>query len=438
MRETERLKLSQYLSVSYNSFMDVLIIGSGGREHALAWKLKQSSKVKNIFVAPGNAGTAQVAQNISASKTQEIIEWLKSNPVDLVIIGPDDHLAEGIVDELESLGIAVFGPTQAAAEIEWSKAFAKQFMKEENIPTARYEIFGNIEKAKEYLRAQSFPIVIKASGLALGKGVIIAASLKEAEVALDGIMSDKVFGTAGNEVVIEEHMQGKEISIHAFCDGESAVLFPPSQDHKRVFDNDEGPNTGGMGTLAPVPWVTQEQMKEIEETVVIPTIRALKNRKRPFKGILFPGIMITKDGPKVIEFNVRFGDPETQSYMRILDTDLIEILLACVYGKLKDQDIKWSRKSTCCIVAASGGYPGVYEKGKIIEGLSTIRDKEIVVFQAGTKLDNEYIVTNGGRVLGVTASGNNLKESLSNAYEAIRSISFEGMQYRKDIGAKSL
>jgi len=418
--------------------MDVLITGSGGREHALAWKLKQSPKVKNIFVAPGNAGTVQIAKNISASKTYEIVEWLKSNPVDLVIIGPDDHLADGIVDELENLGVTVFGPTKAASEIEWSKAFAKQFMKEENIPTAKYETFKNIKNAKEYLKSQSFPIVIKASGLALGKGVIIAMSSKEAETALDEIMSNKIFGEAGNDVIIEEYMQGKEISIHAFCDGERAVLFPPSQDHKRIFDNDEGSNTGGMGTIAPVPWVTKKQMKEIEETIVIPTIRALKKRGRSFRGILFPGIMITENGPKVIEFNARFGDPETQSYMRILDTDLVDILLMCISGTLNGQEIKWRSESVCCIVVASGGYPGAYEKGKVIEGLNMIRNKDILVFQAGTKLTNKHIITNGGRVLGVTATGASLKESLSNAYKATESISFEGMQYRKDIGGKSL
>lgn len=418
--------------------MDILITGSGGREHALAWKLKQSAKVSKIFVAPGNAGTAQVAENISASKTEEIIEWIKNNPIDLVIVGPDDHLAEGIVDKLEKLGIAVFGPTQAAAEIEWSKSFAKQFMKEEGIPTASCEIFNNIEQAKLYIKKQSYPLVIKASGLALGKGVIIATSLEEAESALDEIMKGKIFGKAGNEVVIEEYLEGKEISVHAFCDGENAVLFPSAQDHKRIFDNDEGPNTGGMGTIVPVPWVTVEQMKEIQEKVVIPTIKALKNRGRPFKGILFPGIMITESGPKVIEFNARFGDPETQSYMRILETDLVEIILACVSGNLKEQNIKWSDKSACCVVVASGGYPDNYRKGEIIKGLNMIEDEGVVVFHAGTKSVEGKVETNGGRVLGITAVGDNLKESLGKAYKAVKLIFFEGIQYRKDIGSKSL
>lgn len=424
--------------------MDILIIGNGGREHALTWKIKQSPKVKNIFVAPGNAGTALIAQNVELLTTKEIISWIKKNHIDLVVIGPDNFLAEGIVDQLESLEIPVFGPTQTASKIEWSKAFAKQFMKEEGIPTAQYEVFTDIKEAKNYAINQSFPLVIKASGLALGKGVIIAQNVDGANKALGEIMSKRVFGDAGNEVIIEEYLQGKEISIHAFCDGENVALFPPAQDHKRIFENDKGPNTGGMGTIAPVPWVTKEQMKEIEEKVVIPTIKALKKRGSPFKGILFPGIMITETGPKVIEFNARFGDPETQSYMRILETDLVEILLACVNGKLKDQEIKWSNKSACCIVAASGGYPGEYNKGKIIEGLDKIesdeieKSGEIIVFHAGTKSVAGNVVTNGGRVLGVTALGDNLKESLSKAYKAMESISFEGIQYRKDIGAKSL
>jgi phosphoribosylamine--glycine ligase len=417
--------------------MDILIVGGGGREHALAWKLRQSRKVSNIFVAPGNAGTAKIAKNLNISRTEDIVAWLGKHRCDLVVVGPDQHLAEGIVDTLESLGIAVFGPTRMAAEIEWSKSFAKQFMHEEGIPTAGYQVFHDIEKAKLYVRKQKFPVVIKASGLALGKGVIIASTMKHAETALDEIMRDKVFGAAGNEVVIEEYMEGREISIHAFCDGEHAVLFPPAQDHKRIFDDDHGPNTGGMGTIASVPWVSQKQMRDIQKQIVIPTIRALKKRGRPFKGILFPGIMITETGPKVIEFNARFGDPETQSYMRILKTDLADILLACVNGKLKNTNIEWSRKSACCIVCASKGYPGAYEKGKIINGIN-INPHEAVIFHAGTKSREDKIVTNGGRVLGVTAVGRNLKTALSEAYQAIKHISFAGMQYREDIGAKSV
>ena len=343
-------------------------------------------------------------------------------------------MANGLVDKLEILGIPVFGPTKMAAEIEWSKTFAKQFMKEEGIPTAMYEVFDDLEKAKSYIKTRSFPLVIKASGLALGKGVTIANSINEARETLDEIMLTKVFGKAGDEVIIEEYLYGKEISIHAFCDGINTILFPPAQDHKRIFDGDKGPNTGGMGTIVPVPYVTQGQMQIIKEKVIIPTISALKRRGRPFKGILFPGIMLTKSGPKVIEFNARFGDPETQSYMRILETDIVEILISCINGNLKEQKITWLPRSACCIVCASSGYPKEYQKGKTIGGLDNIQNDDIVIFHAGTKPDKNRIITNGGRVLGVTATGENIQESLVDAYKALELISFEGIQYRRDIG----
>ena len=418
--------------------MKVLVIGSGGREHALVWKLKQSPTVRDIFVAPGNAGTAQMATNLLLSTTNEIVDWLKKNRADLVVVGPDNYLEEGIVDKIKELGIPVFGPTKAAAEIEWSKSFAKQFMKEEGIPTASFHVFSDYKKASEYIKTQKFPLVIKANGLALGKGVVVAHNLSEAEQALKKMMNEKIFGSAGAEVVIEEYLQGREISIHAFCDGETAVLFPAAEDHKRIFDGDQGPNTGGMGTITPVPWVSKEMIEEIERKIVKPTIQALKKHGRLFQGILFPGVMITDEGPKVIEFNARFGDPETEVYMRILETDLVEILLACINGTLKKQKITWSEKSACCVVCASGGYPGKYETGKTISGLDTIHNKSVVVFHAGTKMDGNKAVTNGGRVLGVTAVGKNLKTALSKSYNAIKSVSFEGMQYRKDIGKKSL
>jgi len=418
--------------------MKVLVIGSGGREHALVWKLKQSPTVRDIFVAPGNAGTAQMATNLLLSTTNEIVDWLKKNRADLVVVGPDSYLEEGIVDKIKELGIPVFGPTKAAAEIEWSKSFAKQFMKEEGIPTASFHVFSDYKKASEYIKTQKFPLVIKANGLALGKGVVVAHNLSEAEQALKKMMNEKIFGSAGAEVVIEEYLQGREISIHAFCDGETAVLFPAAEDHKRIFDGDQGPNTGGMGTITPVPWVSKEMIEEIERKIVKPTIQALKKHGRLFQGILFPGVMITDEGPKVIEFNARFGDPETEVYMRILETDLVEILLACINGTLKKQKITWSEKSACCVVCASGGYPGKYETGKTISGLDTIHNKSVVVFHAGTKMDGNKAVTNGGRVLGVTAVGKNLKTALSKSYNAIKSVSFEGMQYRKDIGKKSL
>ncbi len=418
--------------------MDILVIGSGGREHALVWKLKQSAKVKTIFVAPGNGGTATIATNVVITKSAEIIDWLKSHSVDLVVVGPDDYLAEGLVDQITLLGTKAFGPTKAAAEIEWSKSFAKQLMKEEGIPTAGFAIFKDLAEAKKYIQTQNFPLVIKANGLALGKGVIIAPDLAAAEAALQGMMADKLFGTAGDEVVIEECLVGREISIHAFCDSNGAVLFPTSQDHKRIFANDQGPNTGGMGTIGPVPIVTAEEVKMIADQIVLPTLAALKKRSRPFRGLLYPGIMLTAAGPKVIEFNARFGDPETQTYMRLLESDLAEILLACAEDRLADQNITWSNGAACCVVLASGGYPGSYEKGKVIFGLDAIAGPNIIVFHAGTKITDSHLVTNGGRVLGVTAVGDDLKQALAKAYQAIDGINFDGKQYRSDIGAKVL
>lgn len=418
--------------------MKILVIGSGGRENALVWKLKQSPKVTGLFAAPGNPGTKDIATNILLNSQSEIIEWLKQQPMDLVVVGPDNYLAEGIVDEIERLGIKVFGPTKLASEIEWSKSYAKELMKEEGIPTANFETFTDFDKAFEYIKSQTFPTVIKASGLALGKGVVIAETLGEAVKALREIMTEKVFGEAGDEVVIEEYLTGREISTHAFCDGENVVMFPSSQDHKRIFDNDKGPNTGGMGTIAPVPWVTDAHIEEIKNKIVIPLIQSLKKRGRVFKGLLFPGIMITETGPKVIEFNARFGDPETESYMRILDTDLVEILLSCVNGTLKDVEVVWSKQSAATVICASGGYPGSYEKGKVITGLDNIADKDVVVFHSGTKIVDDKLVTNGGRVLAVTAIGDTLSDALSKSYKAIEGISFEGMQYRKDIGKKSI
>ncbi len=420
--------------------MNILVIGSGGREHALVWKLKQSPKVENIFVAPGNGGTAQIATNIPCVYTDEILLWLKDNPVDLVVIAPDNYLAEGLADELQTLGIPAFGPTRAASEIEWSKSFAKKFMKEEGIPTARYEIFSSLDEANEYVKHQQFPLVIKVSGLALGKGVAIAKDLEDAHRILQEVMGNKIFGDAGNEVVIEEYLYGKEFSVHAFCDGETAVLFPSSQDHKRIGEGDQGPNTGGMGTVAPLPWVTAENMKEIEEKIVKPTLAALKKLGRPFKGLLYPGIMLTEQGPKVIEFNARFGDPEAQSYMRLLETDLVDICMACINGTLASQEITWSTKYACCVICASGGYPVSYEKGKEIHGLDAKFNPDVLIFHSGTKFDekNKQFITAGGRVLGITAIGDSLSQALTKAYAAIELISFEKMQFRKDIGRKSL
>ncbi len=404
--------------------MRILVIGSGGREHALVWKIKQSPLVKETFVTSGNM--------------DEIINWLKENPMDLVVVGPDDYLAEGIVDGIEKINIPVFGPTKEAAKIEWSKVFSKEFMKEENIPSATFQKFNESQKAKEYLKTQKFPVVIKASGLALGKGVIISETLREAEKAVDEILNEKIFGDAGDEIIIEEYLKGIEISIHAFSDGNNVSLFPAAKDHKRIFEGNKGPNTGGMGTISPVSSVSSKDLSQIKEMIVLPTIGALNKRGTPFKGLIYPGIMLTKDGPKVIEFNARFGDPETQSYMRLLKSDIVPILISCTNGTLQEQKIDWSDEFAACVVCASGGYPGKYEKGKEIKGLEKIKDKDVSIFHAGTKLDGNKILTNGGRVLGITSTGSNLEEALGKCYSAIEKINFQGMQYRKDIGKNDI
>ena len=404
--------------------MRVLITGQGGREAALRWKLAQSPQVTEVLLLP------------KAVKKEELIGWTKDHHVDLVIVSPDDHLAAGWVDLLESHQIKAFGPTQAAAEIEWSKSFAKNLMIKAGVPTAQFATFHNLLPAQEYLKNQPFPLVIKADGLALGKGVIITNNLIEAEQALINIFNGQ-FGNAGKTVVIEEFLEGQEISIHVFCDGTNFKLFPASQDHKRIFDNDEGPNTGGMGTIAPVPWVTTELMREVEDKIIKPILEALKNEGREFKGVLYPGLIITKDGPKVIEFNSRFGDPETQSYMRLLETDLLEIILACVEGTLDQLEIKWRAESACCVVLASGGYPDEYQTGFPITGLDNL-NSDIVVFPAGMEEKGGQVFTSGGRVLGITATGHNLQLALNKAYQAAKQISFPHKHYRTDIGKKSL
>ena len=430
----------------------ILIIGSGGREHAIGWKLKQSPNAGELFFAPGNGGTVELGINIDIKATDisKLIEFVKKEKIDLTLAIPDDPLALGIVDEFKKENLRIWGPTKNAAQLEWSKAYAKNFMQRHNLPTAKFKVFSaeggsasggtGFEKANQYLETQSFPIVIKASGLALGKGVIVAETKDEAIEALNNILVKKVFGNAGNEVVIEEFLTGPEISTHAFSDGESYSILPTSQDHKRIGEGDMGLNTGGMGTIAPISFVSAEILKNIENTIIAPTLEGMKKENNPFLGLLYPGLMMTETGPKIIEFNSRFGDPETQTYLRLLDTDLLDIFNACVDKKLKDIEIKWKKCFACNIVLASGGYPEHYEKGKIISGIKDAEmQNDIVIFHAGTKLDkNSNLVTNGGRVLGVSATGETLKEALEKAYKAIEKISFEGMYYRKDIGKKTL
>jgi phosphoribosylamine--glycine ligase len=420
---------------------NVLVIGSGGREHALVWKLSQSPKVGKLYVAPGNGGTSQLAENvpIKATELRQLVEFAEQKSIDLTVVGPDDPLALGIVDLFRKQGLRIFGPTEDAALIEASKIFAKWLMTREHVPTAVYKKWPDYGLALAYLHQRGMPIVIKANGLALGKGVYVCQTLAEAEDALADCMLKRVHGAAGEQVIIEEYLGGPEISIHAFCDGKTSVLFPTAQDHKPIGEGDTGRNTGGMGTIAPVPGFTQASMEKIQQTIVQPILTGLARLGRTFVGCLYPGLKITPEGPKVLEFNARFGDPETQSYMRLLRTDLLDIFEACVDGRLADLTIEWSDHFAACIVLASEGYPGNYRKGELICGVGLAEKlPEVVVFHAGTILDGSRLRTSGGRVLGVTATGTTLQKALDQAYAAVDWIDFEGMQYRRDIGAKAL
>jgi phosphoribosylamine--glycine ligase len=377
--------------------------------------------------------------DIQATNIIKLLEFAKKEKIDLTLALPDDPLALGIVDEFQKEGLRIWGPTKAAAKIEWSKAFSKNFMREHGLPTAQFKTFTDYEEAKNYTSRQKLPVVIKASGLALGKGVIICETKEEAYQALEGIFVKKIFGEAGSEVVIEEFLTGPEISIHAFSEGVNYSIFPASQDHKKVSEGDKGPNTGGMGTIAPVPFVSTELLKEIEDNIVAPTLSGMKSENNTFVGLLYPGLILTKDGPKILEYNARFGDPETQTYMRLLDTDILDIFDACIDGELNEIEIKWKALFACTIILASAGYPGSYEKGKIITGIEEAEmQAEIVVFHAGTQMKRNELLTNGGRVLGVSATGSTLEEALEKAYKAVKKISFEGMQYRTDIGKSAI
>ncbi|MEX2414717.1 MAG: phosphoribosylamine--glycine ligase [Paenibacillaceae bacterium] len=418
--------------------MRILVIGRGGREHAIIWALQKSEAVMEIFCAPGNAGIAELAEclPIDENSFEELGRVALDYDINLIIVGPEDPLFNGAVDYFESIGIPTFGPRKNAAIIEGSKVFCKQLMKDYHIPTAAYEAFDTYEAARDYLFQQQAPIVIKADGLAAGKGVTVAQTLEEADQALHEIMVDKVFGEAGSQVVIEEFLQGQEMSILAFVDGETVRPMEPSQDHKPVFDNDLGPNTGGMGTYSPVPHIAQSIVDEAIETILKPTARAMVKEGRLFRGVLYAGLMITKDGPKTIEFNCRFGDPETQVVLPRLQTDLVDIFLATVNGRLNEMDISWSDEAAVCVVLASGGYPGPYEKGLPIEGLADVRQS--MVFHAGTTMKDGKVVTNGGRLLGVTALGRDIAEARQKAYADIAHIQYEGKHYRTDIAQKAL
>ena len=373
------------------------------------------------------------------SDISPIIDFIKSEKIDLTLAVSDDPLALGIVDEFRREGLRIWGPTKAAAQIAWANAFSKDFMRRHNLPTAKFEAFSDYETAKAYVAGQMMPIVVKADGLARGKGVIICETREEAHQALEDILVKKIFGDSGNKVVVEKFLTGPEISIHALSDGKNYKMFPPSQDHKRIGEGDVGPNTGGIGAIGPLPFVSKETISQIEKEIIAPALKAMLDEGIPFEGILYPSVMLTKDGPKIIEFNARFGDPECQVYMRLLDDDLLDIIDACLDGKLSETEIKWKNLFACNIALASKGYPGNYEKGKVVSGLEEAgKETDIVVFHAGTAVQDEKIATNGGRVLGISATGNTLEETLGKAYKAIEKISFDGMQYRKDIGKKSL
>lgn len=428
--------------------MKILVVGSGGREHALVWKLAQSLQVQRLWCAPGNAGTAAervVATGervtnapIGAEDLPGLLEFARKQQIDLTVVGPDNPLAAGIVDLFQQHGLQIWGPNRKAALFESSKAFAQGFMERYGIPTARSGVFQEPGPAREFAAALGGRCAVKADGLALGKGVLVCQEQRQAIEAIDEVLVRNTFGAAGRQVVIQEYLEGMEISLHALCDGKTALLFPTSQDHKRAFDQDQGPNTGGMGTYCPTPFLSEQQLAHVHRSIVEPWLQGCAAEGIDYRGILYPGLMLTADGPKVLEFNARFGDPETQVYLARLESDLAELLLASAEGRLDHCELRWKPGTAVCVVMASGGYPGAYAKGKPITGLDSVQDSpEVKVFHAGTVLAEGRVVTSGGRVLGVTGLGKDLAEAQSRAYGAVERIRFEGAQYRKDIGAKA-
>lgn len=420
--------------------MKILVIGSGGREHALTWKLSKSPKAEALYVLPGNPGCEEIAEkvDIAQGNQEEILRFCLEKGIDLAVIGPEQPLVDGLADVLTKAGIAVFGPSAAAARIEGSKSFSKDLMAKYGIPTARYKVFTDCDAAKAFVKELGLPIVIKADGLAAGKGVIIPNTMEEAMEALTSIMEDERFGKAGSSVVIEEFMKGEEVSVLAFTDGKTVIPMISSQDHKRVFDGDQGPNTGGMGTYAPAPLMNEILADRIQKEILEPVIAAMQKENCPFKGCLYAGLMVDDNKPKVVEFNARFGDPETQVVLPLLASDLAEIMLACAKGNLAAQEIKWSDESAVCVVICAGGYPNKYNSGDEITGIEDVIKAGCQVFQAGTKKEQGKTVTAGGRVLGVVAKGDTLESAIAKVYENIDKIKFKGAFYRRDIGHKGL
>jgi phosphoribosylamine--glycine ligase len=421
--------------------MRVLLVGSGGREHAIAWKLSQSKKLQKLYIAPGNPGTKQYGENVAIADNDipALVEFARSKKIDLAVIGPEDPLSAGIVDAMEQAGIMAFGPSKAAAQLEADKAFAKQVMRANSIPTAEGRTFENFEDAKSYIATRDEPVVVKAAGLAKGKGVFVCDDPSEAILAAERIMIGKLFGDAGRTVVVEDKLLGQEASILAFVDGRSIYVMESAQDHKPIGDGDTGDNTGGMGAYSPAPVVTDKLMDQIVREVLVPTVDGMNRNDTPYKGVLYAGMMLTQGGPRVLEFNARFGDPETQPILMRLKSDLLSVLVAVCKGTLGDITMQWDPRPAVCVVMASGGYPGDYEKGKVISGLDqAAKLKDVMVFHAGTAEKDGKIVTAGGRVLGVTALGSTIAEAKAKAYEAVALISFEGACYRKDIADKAI
>jgi len=419
--------------------MKVLIIGSGGREHALVWKIDQSPYVEKIFCAPGNGGIASMAEcvDIDGTDLKELVSFAQKESIDLTVVGPELPLTMGAADIFKNHGLAVFGPDKQAAVLEGSKAFTKNFLAKYNIPTADFQIFDNSKAAVQYIHDNQPPFVLKADGLAAGKGVLLCHSRNEAFQGVEDIMEVKKFGDAGKQLVIEEFMEGEEASILAITDGDNFITLPPAQDHKAIFEGDQGPNTGGMGAYAPAPVIDDDLLKQIKSDIIRPTIDGMKAEGRLYQGVLYAGLMITKTGPKIVEYNCRFGDPEVQAILPLLKTDLVDLMMEVAEGRLKAKEPETTPMSCICVVMASGGYPGSYQKGKTILGLDDV-DQDVIVFHAGTRKENKLIVTSGGRVLGVTATGKTFLQAREKAYQAVGKIAFDGAYYRKDIGHRAL